>query len=311
MELVIDPEFADKIPPLTEDEYRLLEENILADGKIISPLITWNGIIVDGHNRYRILQAHPEIPYETMEMEFSDRYAVIVWICRNQLGRRNLTDEQKKFLTGKRYEAEKKQNQWRGNQYVSPDDEESGSGEKRQSQNAETTSERIAKEIGKGERYVRDAEIYANGVEAADEVAPGIKNEILSGKLKCKDKDVMAIARAAPEQREDLVRKLQFPSARDAPGPPVIPSPEEEDEDGQNEVPDEVSDKVPDEEPAAPAEDTIEDVMYELNDALESMIFRWNFCFETHDAIYRQKANQKRIRLLAKEGINYLKNIGG
>ena len=298
MELVIDPEFADKIPPLTEDEYRLLEENILADGKIISPLITWNGIIVDGHNRYRILQAHPEIPYETMEMEFSDRYAVIVWICRNQLGRRNLTDEQKKFLTGKRYEAEKKQNQWRGNQYVSSDEEESGLGEKRPSQNPERTSAIIAKEIGKGERYVRDAEIYANGVEAADEVTPGIKNEILSGKLKCKDKDVMAIARAAPEQREDLVRKLQFPSARAAPGSPVISSPEEEDE-------------VPDEEPAAPAEDTIEDVMYELNDALESMIFRWNFCFETHDAIYRQKANQKRIRLLAKEGINYLKNIGG
>ena len=298
MELVIDPEFADKIPPLTEDEYRLLEENILADGKIISPLITWNGIIVDGHNRYRILQAHPEIPYETMEMEFPDRYAVIVWICRNQLGRRNLTDEQKKFLTGKRYEAEKKQNQWRGNQYVSSDEEESGLGEKRPSQNPERTSAIIAKEIGKGERYVRDAEIYANGVEAADEVTPGIKNEILSGKLKCKDKDVMAIARAAPEQREDLVRKLQFPSARAAPGSPVISSPEEEDE-------------VPDEEPAAPVEDTIEDVMYELNDALESMIFRWNFCFKTHDAIYRQKANQKRIRLLAKEGINYLKNIGG
>jgi len=298
MELVIDPEFADKIPPLTEDEYRLLEENILADGKIISPLITWNGIIVDGHNRYRILQAHPEIPYETMEMEFPDRYAVIVWICRNQLGRRNLTDEQKKFLTGKRYEAEKKQNQWRGNQYMSSDEEESGLGEKRPSQNPERTSAIIAKEIGKGERYVRDAEIYANGVEAADEVTPGIKNEILSGKLKCKDKDVMAIARAAPEQREDLVRKLQFPSARAAPGSPVISSTGEEDE-------------VPDEEPAAPAEDTIEDVMYELNDALESMIFRWNFCFETHDAIYRQKANQKRIRLLAKEGINYLKNIGG
>ena len=298
MELVIDPEFADKIPPLTEEEYRLLEENILADGKIISPLITWNGIIVDGHNRYRILQAHPEIPYETMEMEFPDRYAVIVWICRNQLGRRNLTDEQKKFLTGKRYEAEKKQNQWRGNQYVSSDEEESGLGEKRPSQNPERTSAIIAKEIGKGERYVRDAEIYANGVEAADEVTPGIKNEILSGKLKCKDKDVMAIARAAPEQREDLVRKLQFPSARAAPGSPVISSTGEEDE-------------VPDEEPAAPAEDTIEDVMYELNDALESMIFRWNFCFETHDAIYRQKTNQKRIRLLAKEGINYLKNIGG
>ena len=181
---------------------------------------------------------------------------------------------------------------------MNPDDEESGPGKKYPDQNPERTSEFIAREIGKSEKYVRGAEIYANGVEAADEIIPGIKGEILSGKLKCKDKDVMAIARAAPEQREDLVRKLQFPSARAAPGSPVISSPEEEDE-------------VPDEESAAPVEDTIEDVMYELNDALESMIFRWNFCFETHDAIYRQKANQKRIRLLAKEGINYLKNIGG
>ena len=303
MDLVIDPEFADKIPPLTEEEYRLLEENILADGKIISPLITWNGIIVDGHNRYRILQAHPEIPYETMEMEFTDRYAVIVWICRNQLGRRNLTDEQKKFLTGKRYEAEKSQRLFRGNQYVSPDDGESGPGKKYPDQNPERTSELIAREIGKSEKYVRGAEVYANGVEAADEIIPGIKGEILSGKLKCKDKDIMAIARATPETREDLVRKLQYPSARAAPGSLVISSPKEEDADSP--------DEMPDEEPAAPAEDTIEDVMYELNDALESMIFRWNFCFETHDAIYRQKANQKRIRLLAKEGINYLKNIGG
>ena len=71
MELVIDPEFADKIPPLTEEEYRLLEENILADGKIISPLITWNGIIVDGHNRYRILQAHPEIPIDYYDERFT------------------------------------------------------------------------------------------------------------------------------------------------------------------------------------------------------------------------------------------------
>ena len=303
MQLIIDPEFAGKIPPLTEEEYHLLEENILADGKIISPLITWNGIIVDGHNRYRILQDHPEIPFETMEMEFSDRYAVIVWICRNQLGRRNLTDEQKKFLTGKRYEAEKSQRLFHGNQYVNPDDEESGVGEKRPDQNAERTSAIIAREIGKGERYVRDAEIYANGIEAADDVSPGIKNEILSGKLKCKDKDVMAIARAAPEAREGLVRRLQFPSARAAPGPLAVSSPDDDDEEGQ--------DEAPDKELSAPAEDTIEDVMYELNDALESMIFRWNFCFETHDAIYRQKANQKRIRLLAKEGINYLKNIGG
>ena len=56
MDLQIDKEFAEKIPPLTKEEYEQLEANILADGVVINPLIVWNGVIVDGHNRYRILQ---------------------------------------------------------------------------------------------------------------------------------------------------------------------------------------------------------------------------------------------------------------
>ena len=60
--LHIDPEFKAQIPPLTEDERKQLEENILADGEILSPLLVWNDTIVDGHNRYEILQSHPEIP---------------------------------------------------------------------------------------------------------------------------------------------------------------------------------------------------------------------------------------------------------
>ena len=53
-ELRIDPEFAEKIPPLTPEEYEQLEANILAEGAVLSPLIIWNDVIVDGHNRYRI-----------------------------------------------------------------------------------------------------------------------------------------------------------------------------------------------------------------------------------------------------------------
>ena len=61
--LRIDPEFKAQIPPLTEDERKQLEENILADGEILSPILVWNDTIVDGHNRYEILQNHPEIPF--------------------------------------------------------------------------------------------------------------------------------------------------------------------------------------------------------------------------------------------------------
>ena len=37
--LRIDPEFKAQIPPLTEDERKQLEENILADGEILSPIL--------------------------------------------------------------------------------------------------------------------------------------------------------------------------------------------------------------------------------------------------------------------------------
>ena len=53
--LKIDPEFQNQIPPLTDDEYKQLEENILKEGKLLSPLIVWNNTLVDGHNRYAIL----------------------------------------------------------------------------------------------------------------------------------------------------------------------------------------------------------------------------------------------------------------
>ena len=72
--LKIDPEFQGKIPPLTFEELNQLEANILRDGRIINPIIVWQGLIVDGHNRYTIAKKHPEIPFTVHEKEFASRY---------------------------------------------------------------------------------------------------------------------------------------------------------------------------------------------------------------------------------------------
>ena len=49
--LKIDSEFQSQIPPLTDDEFKQLEENILKEGKLISPLIVWNNTLVDGKDQ--------------------------------------------------------------------------------------------------------------------------------------------------------------------------------------------------------------------------------------------------------------------
>ena len=42
-----------------------------------------------------------------MPLPFESREEVLAWICKNQLGRRNLTPEQKYYLMGKQYESRK------------------------------------------------------------------------------------------------------------------------------------------------------------------------------------------------------------
>lgn len=73
-----------------DDEKKQLEENILRDG-IQDPLKVWNGILIDGHNRYEIAQAHG-LEFKTVEMQFDSRDDVKIWIIKNQLGRRNIND---------------------------------------------------------------------------------------------------------------------------------------------------------------------------------------------------------------------------
>ena len=89
--LKINMEFKNLIRPLQKKEFLQLEANILSDG-CRDPIVTWKGFIVDGHNRYEICTEH-QIPFEILELDFECKEAAIAWICANQLGRRNITEE--------------------------------------------------------------------------------------------------------------------------------------------------------------------------------------------------------------------------
>lgn len=207
--LVIDKEFESVIPPLDKQEFEFLKESILQDGEVFHPLVVWDNIIVDGHHRYKILKGHPDIKYRITERHFDNRYEAISWICLNQLGRRNLTAVQRKILFGRRLKAEKMargaSDGFRGNQHVNlvkhqndalPDGE------------THSTANRIAKEMGVSRPTVERAERFVDGVNAAEEVFPGITKDITSGKIKPKQADVVAIAKAPAEERKQMAENL-------------------------------------------------------------------------------------------------------
>lgn len=86
--LIIDPEFKALIPPLLPEERSGLESMIITEG-CRDALVTWQGVLIDGHNRYEICQNHG-IPFKVEDKEFDTRDEVKIWIIQNQFSRRNL-----------------------------------------------------------------------------------------------------------------------------------------------------------------------------------------------------------------------------
>lgn len=197
--LRIDPEFRDKIPPLTDAEFEQLKENILNDGEVYEPICVWNGTIVDGHNRWKIIQEHPEIPFRIKEMEFADKWAAFDWMYSKQLGRRNLTDEQKTYMIGKMYEARKNTASFRGNQHTS-----GGA----QNEHKLRTAEVIAKETGVGRETIKRAEKFAKGIDVLREESPEAADAVLKGESGVAKAEIKELPNKSAEEIKDFAKSV-------------------------------------------------------------------------------------------------------
>lgn len=105
-DLIIDKEFEELLPVLTPEEFERLEQSILKNG-MLDPIKVWEepgtgrSIIIDGHNRYRILKKNNiSLNYwENYKFMYPDelptRDAVKRWMLEQQLGRRNLSEAEK------------------------------------------------------------------------------------------------------------------------------------------------------------------------------------------------------------------------
>jgi len=100
MEIRIDEELKNLIPALALDEYQELEKSIMEEG-CRDAIVLWGDTIIDGHNRYEICTKHG-LTFATIQKEFESKDEVMDWMDRNQLGRRNLTPDQRRIIIGRR-----------------------------------------------------------------------------------------------------------------------------------------------------------------------------------------------------------------
>ncbi|MCW3789407.1 hypothetical protein [Plebeiibacterium sediminum] len=181
LEISVLPELKSFIPPLNEDEEKLLYESIKVEG-IKEPIDVWinndfgKNIIIDGHNRYRIA-TELNISFATTEHSFANIDEVKDWMLKKQLGRRNLSDANRTYLVGLLYNNRK-----------------TGQGkyDRSNDENIVNVAKDIAASTGMSERSIRNAGHFASGIE---KLSDEFKGHILGGKAKVSKGDIQDLSK--------------------------------------------------------------------------------------------------------------------
>jgi hypothetical protein len=204
MDIIIEEKFKCVLPKLENSDIQRLEESILENG-LRDSLVTWNGILVDGHNRHEICIKH-NIPYSVIELSPElNEDEVMRWILNNQLSRRNLNAKQRTYFIGKMYNSQKG----------------SHGGERSSSQNDNLKTCDI---IAKDQNVCSSSVVRAGAIaEAIDKIANTgglpLRDKILTQELPISNEIILGLAKINDD--EILKNKVDFLST----GKIVYPKP--------------------------------------------------------------------------------------
>jgi len=232
-EVIIDEEFQSLLPALDEKTFTALEKNIIEIG-CLHALVLWNGILIDGYNRYRICTEH-NIPFDTIDMDLNSREDALIWIISNQVSRRNLTPLQLSRLRGLHYRADKKivTNAGGRNQYS---DKKGVETHYEEQPKMLSTAARLAKHYKVSRITIERDSKVADAIDAIGEVSPEAMRKIISGEVAIKKNKLKALLSEPAEEIESAVveieegtyerRKPAAPQPAEGSGHPVSLPPE-------------------------------------------------------------------------------------
>lgn len=192
--LKVDTGFKRLIGPLSKKEYLQLETDILKSGSA-ETIVTWNSIIIDGYDRYEICTRH-NIHFAVREMNFDCREAAIAWICANQLKRKNISIELRKFLIGTQYESEKIMN----SKTTEVKTEELG---------VNRIEKHIAEENCISHVTVQKYAIYTRAIEEIGKKEPALVSKILLGQYKISHINIIELSKLPVEDIKKINQRIE------------------------------------------------------------------------------------------------------
>ncbi|GHT98528.1 hypothetical protein FACS1894142_4960 [Spirochaetia bacterium] len=185
----------------TDSERKELLDNIKVFGGIATPIKVWmraidnndyECIIIDGHNRYEIAQMLGFKSVPVQYAEFVSEDDAYLFIVNEQLGRRNLSlDERHDLLSIKKQLLQQKPT-FHGNQHIEVERQNGAPPKGKVAEQVATDNGVSPRTVERADKDRRDA--IANLKNIGLSITEGIENQILKGEVNASTKDMETLA---------------------------------------------------------------------------------------------------------------------
>lgn len=205
--LRIDPEFKRLVPLLPPIERRIIEDR-LCSGTRHGSISVWEALILVDYELFDLCQ-QKHIPFDIVRVSLKNREEAMAWICANQLKRKDLTEEMRRYLIGKRDTMERilgahiaagiKQQNKRPAILI---------GEPKYEDTASRTREKLGLEYHISYGTVRKYCLYAQMIDTVSMTAPQLVASILTGKVKISHEHLIVLSQMPEKELQEMSEYL-------------------------------------------------------------------------------------------------------
>lgn len=194
--------------PMSEQESLALERELVARNDTIT-IKTWSNIVLYDYEKYEICLKH-HIPYAVSQIHARNNEEALLWLCKNQLKRTDLTIEMRRYLIGKRFMHERILGAHNSALRRSSGDIKVRlrKTDPRYSDCATGIKERLGKEYHLSPATIRKYSLFSEAMDMIYEISEELSLEILKGAMKISQENIVAISKMQERKMQKMVDSL-------------------------------------------------------------------------------------------------------
>ena len=194
--------------PRNKTEMEELEKSLLSEG-CLNPIVIWNGVILDGHKRYRICMLEG-IAYKVTEMYFPSLEDAILWVCRSRTLHLSKSRLIYKYLVGKWYTVGIIINRRKCSCFPEGNIITSYETEGRRY----STSREIGRELGHNHSTIEQFKRISTALDAISGKDPVLFEFLIAGEYKATYEKIMAMSSQSQRTLQEERRRFQRETKR-------------------------------------------------------------------------------------------------